>query len=251
VLADSAPQDSGDEPLVIRRATGAPVFVGATRYEAASALLKAYPQTQVILCDDGLQHYGLYRDMEICVFDDRGTGNGWLLPAGPLREGWPRKGLSSAGQTDDRFWVLHTSAQPRFAGFTAQRSLATYAVKSNGDKVPLASLASPGSKPLMALAGIARPEVFFAMLRDSGLSLSRTMALPDHYTFDSYPRNIDGGYQLICTEKDAAKLWQLDAAALAVPLVQTSDPALFAQVDVCIEDLWAQKLSSRHGHQIT
>src|SRR5436190_417423 len=73
-----------------RRAYGAPVFVAPARAQAARALLDAYPATQFIVCDDGLQHYGLQRDIEICVFDERGIGNGWLLPAGPLREPWPR-----------------------------------------------------------------------------------------------------------------------------------------------------------------
>jgi tetraacyldisaccharide 4'-kinase len=251
VQLDSNPKEVGDEPLIIQRATGVPVFVGPTRAKTAKELLKAYPQTQVLLCDDGLQDYSFYRDMEICVFDDRGTGNGWLLPAGPLRESWPRKTVQSAGASDECSWVLHTGTHPRFAGFGAKRELSPYALKNNGDKVALARLMEPGSKPLMALAGIARPEAFFSMLKAAGLSLERTLSLPDHYAFDSYPRNVDGGYQLICTEKDAAKLWQHDPDALAVPLVQTSDPALFSVADACIQDRLAQKLSSRHGHQTT
>src|SRR5512139_1410138 len=90
VREDSPVGEVGDEPALIRRHTGAPVFVARRRIEAAHALLQAYPQTDVLVSDDGLQHYALARDIEICVFDDRGAGNGLLLPAGPLREPWPR-----------------------------------------------------------------------------------------------------------------------------------------------------------------
>ena len=76
----------GDEPLLLRRRAGCPVFVGKDRVAAGRALLAAHPQVNLILCDDGLQHYRLARDFEIAVFDRRGLGNGWQLPAGPLRE---------------------------------------------------------------------------------------------------------------------------------------------------------------------
>jgi len=83
-------QDVGDEPLLVWRRCQVPVFVGADRAACCQALMAAHAQTQVLISDDGLQHVGLHRDIEICVFDERGFGNGWLLPAGPLREPWPR-----------------------------------------------------------------------------------------------------------------------------------------------------------------
>src|SRR5665647_1977880 len=89
VRPDSAIADVGDEPALIQRATAAPVFVAVHRFEAARALLAHYPEAQLIICDDGRQHRSLHRDLEICVFDERGIGNGFLLPAGPLREPWP------------------------------------------------------------------------------------------------------------------------------------------------------------------
>jgi tetraacyldisaccharide 4'-kinase len=107
VRATDAPEDTGDEPLLIARETGAPVFVAPRRADAARALLAAHPSTRVIVSDDGLQHYGLERDVEVCVFDERGIGNGWLLPAGPLREGWPRP-------VD---LVLRPGARGEFGGF--------------------------------------------------------------------------------------------------------------------------------------
>ena len=86
VTPTASPSQTGDEPALIHRLTGAPVFVARQRTQALRALLAAHPETTVVICDDGLQHYALQRDLEIAAFDDRGTGNGWLLPAGPLRE---------------------------------------------------------------------------------------------------------------------------------------------------------------------
>ena len=94
VLADSPANDVGDEPALIKHACNAPVFVAIRRHDAAVALLAKYPQTQIIVCDDGLQHHALHRDLEVCVFDGRYIGNGFLLPAGPLREPWPRSTCS-------------------------------------------------------------------------------------------------------------------------------------------------------------
>ncbi len=251
VLHDSSPNDVGDEPLLIRRNGQAPVFVGPRRHAAATALLKRYPHIQIIVCDDGLQHYGLYRDLEVCVFDDRGCGNGWLLPAGPLRESWPRHPMARAGQRPDRLLVLHTGSLPAFAGYTAQRSLAAFAVGRDGVHVPLKSLGAPGTKPLLALAGIAQPESFFAMLRDIQLPVEHTLALPDHYIFDSALRIFHEGYRVICTEKDVAKLWPLAPDALAVPLVFEPETAFFSALDAALAPLLDTKLSSAHGHQTT
>ena len=251
VLHDSLPGNVGDEPLLIQRTCQVPVFVGPTRHTAATALLARYPETRIIVCDDGLQHYALYRDLEICVFDNRGCGNGWLLPAGPLRESWPRQAVTRVGQNPDRLLVLHTGNHPAFAGYTAQRSLAPFAVGSDGVRVPLESLQVPGTKPWMALAGIAQPESFFAMLRTLQVPVSKTLVLPDHYHFDSFSRKIHGGYRLICTEKDAAKLWPLAPDALAVPLVFVPEAAFFSALDAALAPLLSTKLSSAHGHQTT
>jgi tetraacyldisaccharide 4'-kinase len=241
VLANALPTDTGDEPLLILRSTNAPVFVAQTRFLAVQALLATYPRTTVVVCDDGLQHYGLYRDLEVCVFDNRGCGNGWLLPAGPLREPWPRQPLAQAGQADTRLFVLHTGSRPQFSGYRARRRLAKRAVRSDGAEVTLASLAAANGLPVLALAAIAQPQAFFDMLTEQGVVLAKTLALPDHYDFDSWPRNEYGGYQLICTEKDAAKLWQHVPDALAVPLVQTMDADFWSAFD--------RQLSFGHGHK--
>jgi tetraacyldisaccharide 4'-kinase len=229
VLGNSDPLDVGDEPALIHHATRAPVFVARTRIEAARALLAKHPATQVIVSDDGLQHLALDRDIEICVFDDRGIGNGWRLPAGPLREAWPR-------EVD---LVLHSGAQPAFVGgYTATRRLAPYALARDGSRVPLDSLVG---QPLIATAAIARPEGFFEMLRARGLTLAETVALPDHYDFDGWQRSRATGQTLVCTEKDAVKLWRQAPDALAVPLEFAPSPEFFDALDA--------KLSSLDGYQ--
>jgi tetraacyldisaccharide 4'-kinase len=87
------------------------------------------------------------------------------------------------------------------------------------------------------------------MLEATGLTVAQTLALPDHYDFDSLPRSIHEGYQPICTEKDAIKLWQSAPNALAVPLLQTAEPAFFHALDACIAEQQAATLSSPHGHK--
>ncbi len=239
VFDDSVISDVGDEPALIKRATAAPVFVAARRFDAARSLLARYPDTQVIVSDDGLQHMALHRDLEICVFDDRGTGNGFLLPAGPLREPWPRA-------VD---MVLHTGAHPAFAGFTAQRTLAGHALRADGSRIALHRLAQDGKKPLLAVAGIAKPEGFFTMLRALNVPLAHTIALPDHYDFNSWIPSKYEGYTVICTEKDAVKLWRKQPDALAVPLVFTPEPAFLTKLDALLAAPQLNPtLSSPHGH---
>ena len=233
VMAASQPDDVGDEALLIHRRTGACVVVGSSRVEAAQMLLRNSPQTQVIVSDDGLQHLALGRLIEICVFDDRGCGNGFLLPAGPLREPWPREPLVPPGSKSASQWVLHTGEQPRFAGYRARRRLADDAVRGDGSRIPLTQLARQAADtrtPVVALAGIARPEVFFDQLRARGLVLAATEALPDHYSFDSWKCPPDKRQWLICTEKDAVKLWRHAPDAVAVPLEVVLDQELVSAV---------------------
>jgi tetraacyldisaccharide 4'-kinase len=232
VLPDSLVQDVGDEPALIQRACNAPVFVAPRRLDAAQALLAKYPLTQVIVCDDGLQHHALHRDLEICVFDDRGIGNGFLLPAGPLREPWPRGSRWRGPYPPATTLLLHTGQRRAFPdGFIAKRALADHALRVDGRAVPLAELRA---KPVAAVAAIARPEQFFSMLRDQGLTLARTEALPDHYDYDSWSRIFHEGYSLICTEKDAVKLWRTRPDALAVPLELVPEPGFLAAFDAVL-----------------
>jgi tetraacyldisaccharide 4'-kinase len=262
VLENTAVSASGDEPALIRQATGAPVCVATRRIDAARALLAAHPSVNVIVCDDGLQHLALRRDIEVCVMDDRGVGNGWLLPAGPLREPWPRavdfvlqtqpvdqgQGHAvspSAPQTSASSHPDHPVGYTKNGSiplstptsYQIQRHLAPFALRADGTQVPLADLAD---HKLAALAGIAQPEAFFAMLRAQGLTLQEAISLPDHYNFSSWPRNDLLGCTLICTQKDAAKLWPTQPHALAVPLVVDIPAAFFTAL--------LKKLSSLPGH---
>lgn len=222
VTTNTTATDVGDEPTLLWQRTGAPLFVAERRVIAARALLAAHPGTQLIVCDDGLQHLALHRDLDIGVFDDRMVGNGWLLPAGPLREPWPRP----------LDLQVHTGQHPPPGECWARRSLSPMAHRADGSTVALADLASAHpTPPLLALAAIAQPEVFFGMLRAQRVPLATTLALPDHYDFSSWKPNEYVGYTLICTEKDAVKLWQHQPQALAVPLVCTLPLEFWQQLD--------------------
>lgn len=226
VLPTASAAEAGDEPLLIARAAGVPVFVARRRADAGRALLAAHPATDIIVCDDGLQHLALARDVEVCVFNDEGLGNGWLLPAGPLREPWPRA-------VD---FVLHAGPAPGGPApqFALTRTLADHAVDAAGRQVPLAQLRG---EPLHALAAIARPQDFFALLHAEGLRPIAEEALPDHYDFSSWQRPPDKRLRLICTEKDAVKLWPAHPDALAVPLRLSIAPAFFDALDSTLASL--------------
>ncbi len=240
VKRNSKISDVGDEPASVLLSCNAIVFVANSRFEAASALLKTYPATQVIISDDGIQHHALQHDIAITVFDDRGLGNGLLLPAGPLRESSVKTSNSLVLHTGNQAVKLTNTAAPQF---TARRALAGYALRADGSQVPLSELKE--QKPLLALAGIANPEAFFEMLRGAGLSLAETLALPDHvnfsYYFNSYLGNKYAGYTLICTVKDAVKLWPspppMNLQIWAVPLEFEPEPAFFAAFDAMLKPL--------------
>lgn len=236
----SSASEVGDEPALIARSLAAsrppatsatsatpavPVYVAARRIDAARALLAAHPDTDVLVCDDGLQHLALQRDVEICVFNDQGIGNGLVLPAGPLREPWPRS-------VDFVLHAGHAVPGGTAPAFGLQRTLAPHALRANGTQVPLAQLRG---QPLHAVAAVARPEDFFAMLRAQGLTLDRAEPLPDHYDFNSWQRFSDKRCSLICTEKDAVKLWAQGVDALAVPLQLQIDPGFFEALDARLD----------------
>jgi tetraacyldisaccharide 4'-kinase len=247
VKHDSAISDVGDEPAGVLLALDftassapnfiAPIFVSNSRFEAASSLLKTYPTTQVIISDDGLQHHALQHDIAITVFDDRGLGNGLRLPAGPLRES--AGSLRESAMKERNSLVLHTGNQAvkltnmATPQFTASRALTSYALKADGSRVNLSDLEK--NNKLLALAGIANPEAFFDMLRAQGLNLAQTLPLPDHYNFNSASGSKYAGYTLICTVKDAVKLWAEHPDALAVPLEFEPEAAFFTAFDAMLK----------------
>lgn len=217
VSPQAQPEDVGDEPLMMRQRLQVPVFVARDRAQAACALLKAYPSTQILVCDDGLQHYALARDIEICALDARGIGNGRLLPAGPLREPWPRK-------VD---LLIHTGERSCSEGFASSRTLSDYALNAHGTRVALRNLQA---ERVNAVAAIAQPQAFFNMLKTKGLQLEHTWARPDHDGFSNWtPPPMD--MPLLCTEKDATKLWPRYPLALAVPLVFEPEALFWTALD--------------------
>jgi tetraacyldisaccharide 4'-kinase len=202
VAADSTAQSVGDEPLLLQRRAGVPVWVGRDRVAVGRALMAANPQVDVLVCDDGLQHLRLHRDVEIVVFDERGAGNGWLLPAGPLRE--PIDAPANARQI-----VLYNAERPStaLAGHCARRRLAgLVALPAWWRGEDGAASLPPGltHQPVLASAGIGQPGRFFDSLRALGLSII-AWPLPDHHRFDTLPWPADTT-DVVVTEKDAVKL---------------------------------------------
>jgi tetraacyldisaccharide 4'-kinase len=202
VRADSAAAEVGDEPLLIHRRTGAPVWVAARRIDAARALCAAHPEVDLLVADDGLQHHALARDVQVVVFDERGAGNRLLLPAGPLREPMPR-------HVPVNTHALYNAAAPStaWAGACATRRLAG-AVRLRdwwaGAPPTPELLESLRGRPVLAAAGMAAPQRFFDMLRAAGLPIE-PLALPDHHRFERLPWPADAA-DVVLTEKDAVKL---------------------------------------------
>jgi tetraacyldisaccharide 4'-kinase len=202
VDAGATAAEVGDEPWLIARRTGVPVTVGAERARAAQALLQAHPDVDVLIADDGLQHRALARDVELWVFDERGAGNGALLPAGPLRQRLPARLPAHAR-------VLYNADRPTtpLPGAVARRRLAGAVdlVRWHaGEPMAPAALQALQGRPLLAMAGIAAPARFFGMLRDAGLAFE-ALPLPDHADL-GVPPWPEGTPDVVCTEKDAAKL---------------------------------------------
>jgi tetraacyldisaccharide 4'-kinase len=203
VTMASTPDEVGDEPLLIHRRTQAPMAVHRDRVAAACALLERHrDEIDIVIADDGLQHHRLARDAQVIVVDERGFGNGYLLPAGPLREA---PGL----QPPPRSLVLYnaTSASTPWPGWVAQRRLEGAVALADwwrGQAADASTLNALSRHALIAAAGIAVPDRFFGMLRDCGLSFS-ARTLPDHHDWRG-PFELPDGCMLIVTEKDAVKL---------------------------------------------
>ena len=210
VEADTSAARAGDEPLLLRLRSGVPVFVGRDRVAAARALRQRHPEVDIVVCDDGLQHLRLARDAQLLVFDERGAGNGWLLPAGPLREPLPEQVPAPSP-------VLYnaTRATTPLACHLARRPLAGVVSLADwwqGGRPTPAAMAQLRGRPLLAAAGIARPQRFFAMLREAGLDIVEH-PLPDHHDYavlDWPPGTTD----VVVTEKDAVKITPKRAAGV-------------------------------------
>lgn len=196
VLPHSDPAQCGDEPVLLARRAACPVWIGRRRVAAGHGLLAAHPQVDVILADDGLQHYALARDMEIAVVDGvRGLGNGWLLPAGPLREGRHRLDRVDAVVVNG---PGHSNLPVRAFGMQLLGERFSHLARP-GQTALAAELAD---RPLHAVAGIGNPQRFFDHLAALGLRFT-PHAFPDHHRFQ--PGELPRG-RVLMTEKDAVKL---------------------------------------------
>jgi tetraacyldisaccharide 4'-kinase len=184
----------GDEPILLSRRSGCPVWVGADRIAVIAAMRAANPEVNVVILDDGLQHYRLRRDLEIAVVDARGLGNGFLLPAGPLREpAWRLRTVDAAvanglSRKEDFTMVL--------VGDTLHR------MTDSRDRRPLKAFA--GQK-VHAVAGIGDPKRFFLQLGAAGIKV-QPHPFPDHHAFTPHDLEFGDALPVLMTEKDAVKL---------------------------------------------
>lgn len=189
--------EAGDEPMLIQKHTHLPVFVSKDRVLAAKALVKKYAKTDVILSDDGIQHYRLRRDLEVLVIDGtRKFGNGYLLPAGPLRE------FRSKLKTVDAIVCNHKkvidgSYLMKYKGHLLIN------LKTN-KKIHLNNLSL---KNIHAIAGIGNPDRFFDYLKTFNIVFNSS-AFQDHYKFSKKDFRDMNDKNIIMTEKDAVKCQQ-------------------------------------------
>jgi tetraacyldisaccharide 4'-kinase len=215
VGTDSSALEVGDEPVLLRQRTQCPSFIGRDRVAAARALLAAYPSCDVIISDDGMQHYRLRRDIELAVVDSRGVGNAWPLPAGPLRETIGR--LRSVDAV-----LLNGSAEPPL-GVTRVFRMRLDGARFHRLGAPgqTRAAAELGGLRLHACAGIGAPERFFAHLGELGLRFA-AHPFPDHHRFSSADLAFPDCDALLMTEKDAIKclgltpcpIWVLPVTAI-------------------------------------
>ncbi|MGH8806651.1 MAG: tetraacyldisaccharide 4'-kinase [Noviherbaspirillum sp.] len=236
VSAESTPASAGDEPVLIAHRAHCPVMIGRDRVAAAQALLAAHPEVNLIVSDDGLQHYALRRDVEIVLCDERGNGNGWLLPAGPLRE---------PGSRPRDFTVVNAKHVPadmpppafrmQLLGDVAERlSDRSQTIALSAIRAPRIGARRIGARRIVAAAGIGNPARFFAMLRNAGLHIEE-MPLPDHYDFADNPFAHIQADLILITEKDAVKCTQLDTIKndprlWVVPVTARIDRALAERI---------------------
>jgi tetraacyldisaccharide 4'-kinase len=205
---------ASDEAMLLANRSGVPVYAGRDRAEAGRTLLRDHPAVDTIVCDDGLQHYALARDIEIAVIDvARGFGNGGMLPAGPLRE--PASRLASVDAI-----VLHTSAPgtaetgnaPRTEGVphVTMRLGNEAFVQLQGHRIQTVAqmLAACAGRRIVAVAGTGNPQRFFDHLARLGFTLQATTAFPDHHPYRAADIAVSDADIVLMTEKDAVKCLQ-------------------------------------------
>lgn len=196
------PARFGDEPVLMAAVSGCPVFVGRDRPAAGRALLAAHPDVDVLIADDGLQHYRLARDVELVVVDEATLGNRLRLPAGPLREGVERLADATLIFAHGEFSPALLRAVRPVPVFSFKLVGAAFERVANRSEICLA--ADLCGRRIHAMAGIGRPERFFAQLESMGLVIERR-PFADHHAFTPADVAVPDGDVLLMTEKDAVK----------------------------------------------
>ena len=242
VRLDSPSTEVGDEPLLLARRSGVPVVVGRDRVAAGRALLLAHPACNVIISDDGLQHYRLQRAVEVVVFDGRGAGNAHILPVGPLRE--PLGRLASATAV---IW----NGCPEWRAARAAQGLPQFAMRLVGSNfVALANGQQRCTPPdlhgkrLYAIAGIGDPNRFFSQLEALGLCFE-ARPFPDHHAYQAADLAFAHDGVLLMTEKDAVKCAALALGEAWVLPVEASIENLPAGKGCALLETILEKLNGR------
>lgn len=228
VTAESLPAQVGDEPLLLARRSGVPVWIGADRVAAARELVAA--GVQCIISDDGLQHYRLARDAEIVVIDgQRGLGNGACIPAGPLRE-------TPARLREVDIVVVNGDHEGRHPGALVMDLRPDGVLPVNGQG-GARSLDSFAGKTVHALAGIGNPERFFDSLRQQKINVLPT-PLPDHSRIQAADLVFDDSHEVLMTEKDAVKCREFAGSnAWYVPVTAKFGDSDQARLSRMLDDL--------------
>ncbi len=244
VTANSLPQLVGDEPVLIARRTECPVWVGRDRTAALARLVGANPQVDVVISDDGLQHYRMARDVEIVVVDaQQQFGNRLLLPAGPLREPVSRLDSVDAtvingGETADI--AVREPAGHVVAGRALTMRLDGKEFRNLVEPAKRLSAEQFANMNLHAVAGIGNPERFFSHLRNLGLSFT-PHAFADHYSFTASELEFADADAVLMTEKDAIKCSRFARENWwALPVD--------AHIDIALANLVIQKIGAHRGH---
>jgi tetraacyldisaccharide 4'-kinase len=218
----TTPEHFGDEPVVIARRSRVPVYVSPDRAAAARALLEAHPEVDVLVSDDGLQHYALARDVELAVVDgERRFGNGLMLPAGPLREPVSRLREVDAVVVNGG-WSDMVPAPRQFAMTLGRERF--LALAGNEELSPQEFALAARGRSVAAVAGIGNPSRFFDHLATLGVAAKR-IAFDDHHAFQSQELKLPGAEVIVMTEKDAVKcaafadsrMWYLRVDAILPP----------------------------------
>lgn len=238
--SDSDPAQVGDEPVMLANDARCPVVVDPDRRRGALWVLEK-KLGNILVCDDGLQHYRLPRDIELAVFDaQRGLGNGALIPVGPLRE-LPERLTSVDYVITNGGWLDTIEHESQFTMTLEPTQLIHL---KTGETRPLTDLVDC---PVMAVAGIGNPERFFDTLRAQGAQVTGR-ALPDHHVFTAKELQCDSHQMLVMTAKDAVKCRKLAPENAWVLEVEARLPEAFAQEFISAID---QAKRSMASHQTT